>query len=317
MGGLQERQHNGDRAAPGLPRVLLGLLGHPISHSASPAMHEAAAAAIGIDARYHLIDVDGADRSALERMLEGVRRLGFAGINVTFPYKEAVLGLLDALSPEAASIGAVNTVVVRDRRLTGHNTDLTGFRAARARTIGPLGAAPVALIGAGGLGKAAAFALAAAGARTLQLYDRDRAQAERLAAALGDRVACRICDDVEAALDAAGGVVNGTPVGMLPSTASPVPTALLHPGLWVADAVYWPLWTPLLLAARRAGARVMTGRELAIGQAADAFRLFLDREPAGDSMASAFDRVMQQRAADATTANPGHPGPHDTREGPR
>ena len=101
-------------------RILTGLLGAPISHSASPAVHERAAEALGLRCHYQLIEVAGARREELKFLLEGVRRLGFAGINVTFPYKEAVLDLLDELSPSAAMIGAVNTVVVRDGRLTGY-----------------------------------------------------------------------------------------------------------------------------------------------------------------------------------------------------
>ena len=93
-------------------------------------MHEAAGEALGIRCHYQSIEVAGADRTELERLLYGVRRLGFAGINVTFPYKEAVIGLLDDMSPGARAIGAVNTVVVREGRLTGHNTDATGFRRA-------------------------------------------------------------------------------------------------------------------------------------------------------------------------------------------
>src|ERR1700732_654506 len=118
-------------------RILTGLLGAPIAQSAAPAMHERAAEALGLRCHYQLIEVAGAGREELKVLLEGVRRLGFAGINVTFPYKEAVLDLLDELSPGAARIGAVNTVIVRDGRLTGHNTDTTGF----ARAIAPLVAA--------------------------------------------------------------------------------------------------------------------------------------------------------------------------------
>jgi shikimate 5-dehydrogenase len=101
--------------------LLLGLIGAPIKHSASPAMHEAAAAALGFRAYYHLIEVADADREGLRLMLQGVRRLGFAGVNVTYPYKEAVVPLLDELSPAAAAIGAVNTIVVRAGRLVGYN----------------------------------------------------------------------------------------------------------------------------------------------------------------------------------------------------
>ena len=115
-------------------RILTGLLGAPIAHSASPAMHERAAEALGLRCHYQLIEIAGAGREQLKVLLEGVRQLGFAGINVTFPYKEAVVELLDELSPGAARIGAVNTVVVRDDRLIGHNTDTTGFCAGRFAT---------------------------------------------------------------------------------------------------------------------------------------------------------------------------------------
>jgi shikimate dehydrogenase len=106
---------------------LTGLMGAPIAHSASPAMHEQAARALGVRYHYHLIEVADAGREELRALLDGVRRLGFAGVNVTFPYKEAVIDLLDELSPGAAAIGAVNTVVVRNGRLIGHNTDTTGL----------------------------------------------------------------------------------------------------------------------------------------------------------------------------------------------
>src|SRR6202521_5316245 len=158
------------RRQPSSRRFLTVLLGSPIARSAAPAMHERAAEALGFRCHYQLIEVAGAGREELKVLLEGVRRLGFAGINVTFPYKEAVLDLLDELSPGAAQIGAVNTVVVRDRRLIGHNTDTTGF----ARAIAPLVAAssrdPVAVIGAGGVGKAIAFALAGLGVGELRIF---------------------------------------------------------------------------------------------------------------------------------------------------
>ena len=219
---------------------LLGLIGSPIMSSAAPAMHEAAAAALGLRAQYRLIDIAGADETKLRAMLEGVRLLGFSGVNVTFPYKEAVIPLLDALAPGAAAIGSANTVVVRDGKLTGHNTDATGFAAAFAAVLGSPGDAPIALIGA-------------------------------------------------------GGVINGTPIGMLPNRDSPVPAELLHAGLWVADAVYTPLWTPLLQAARARGCRVMTGRELCIYQAVDAFRLFTGLEASRERIGAAFDAVIAKR----------------------
>ncbi|TGD96648.1 shikimate dehydrogenase [Methylobacterium nonmethylotrophicum] len=278
-------------------RILLGLIGSPIAHSASPAMHEAAAEAVGLTAHYQLIDIAGADAARLRSLLASLAPIGFSGVNVTFPYKEAVLPLLDDLSPGARAVGAVNTVVVRDRRLVGHNTDTTGFSRALVQAFGPRPDGPVALIGAGGVGKAVAVALAGFPGLEVRLVDADPAKAEAVAAALAGHAALRVCRTVEEALDGARGLVNGTPVGMLPDRGTPVPLALLRPDLWVADAVYSPLWTPLLSGAARIGARTMTGRELAIHQALDAFALFTGREAPAAAMERAFDRAVAPLAA--------------------
>lgn len=276
-------------------KFLTGLIGAPIASSAAPAMHEQAADALGVRCHYQLIEFANADAATLRALLDGVRRLGFAGVNVTFPYKEAVIPLLDEMSPEARTIGAVNTVVVRGGRLIGYNTDSTGF----TRAIGDLVAGwkhgAVALIGAGGVGKAIAFALASLGIAGLNIFDADRAKAEALSSQLHGRLQARVADDVAGALQGVVGMVNGTPVGMLPDRGMAVPEALLHRDLWVADAVYTPLWTPLLLAAKAKGAKVMTGRELAIYQAADAFELFTGLKPPVAVIGNAFDAVMASR----------------------
>jgi shikimate dehydrogenase len=285
------------RDAPEMPAqaLLLGLIGSPIMSSAAPAMHEAAAEALGLRAQYRLIDIPGADATTLRKLLDGVRLLGFSGVNVTFPYKEAVIPLLDALAPGAAAIGTANTVVARDGKLTGHNTDATGFASAFRSVLGAPGDAPVALIGAGGVGRAIAFAMAEVGARAVQLFDSEASKARALAARLSDRLEVRVCTDVAQALKGAGGVINGTPIGMLPNRDSPVPAALLHRDMFVADAVYTPLWTPLLQAARAVGARLMTGRELCIHQAADAFRLFTGLEASRERIGAAFDAMIAKR----------------------
>jgi quinate/shikimate dehydrogenase (NAD+) len=276
-------------------KFLTGLIGAPIAQSAAPAMHEQAADALGARCHYQLIEVAGADPAELRALLDGVRRLGFAGVNVTFPYKEAVVPLLDEMSARARDIGAVNTVVVRDGRLVGHNTDTTGFERAIGDLVAKSNRGPVALIGAGGVGKAIAFALANLGVAELSIFDADRVKAEQLAMQLLGRMEARVADDVTNALEGAAGVVNGTPVGMLPDCGMAVPEALLHRDLWVADAVYTPLWTPLLTAARARGAKVMTGRELAIYQAADAFELFTGLKPSVAAIGNAFDSVMASR----------------------
>ena len=273
-------------------RFLTGLIGAPIARSASPAMHEQAADALGARCHYQLIEVAGAGREELRALLDGVRRLGFAGVNVTFPYKEAVVGLLDEMSPDATAIGAVNTVVVCDGRLVGYNTDTVGFSRAVAGLVTDSQRRAVTVVGAGGVGKAIAFALAGLGVQEIRVFDSDRAKADDLAARLRGR-GIVVADSLEHALRGAVGLVNATPVGMLPSRGTPVPETLLHDRLWVADAVYSPLCTPLLTAANARGARTMTGRELAIHQAAAAFELFTGLAPSIVEMGKAFDGVMK------------------------
>src|SRR3954466_15130612 len=228
MGGAAPAAVGTGRAAqnPTQP-FLLGLIGSPIMSSAAPAMHKAAADALGLSGYYRLIDTPGADQAKLKAMLDGVRLLGFSGVNVTFPYKEIVIPLLDALAPGAAAIGTANTVAVRDGKLTGHNTDATGFAAAFKAVLGSPGDAPVALIGAGGGGRAIGFAMAELGARALRILDSETEKANALAARLRERMQVDVSHDVATALDGAGGVINGTPIGMLPNRDSPVPPELL------------------------------------------------------------------------------------------
>jgi shikimate dehydrogenase len=260
-------------------------------------MHEQAAAALNVRCRYRLIEVAGAGREELRGLLDDVRRLGFAGVNVTFPYKEAVVDLLDELSLTAARLSAVNAVVIRDGRLIGHNTDTTGFARAAADLVAGSGYGVVAVIGAGGVGKAIAFALAGLGVSGIRIFDTDRVKADHLAARLRATDGVVVTDSVEHALSGAAGLVNATPVGMLPNRDTPVPGALLHDGLWVADAVYSPLWTPFLTAAKAKGARIMTGRDLAIYQAADAFELFTGLKPSIIEMGNAFDGAIAKAGA--------------------
>jgi shikimate dehydrogenase len=276
--------------------VLLGLIGAPIKHSAAPAMHEAAGRATGFRVHYQLIDVPRADHDCLRTLLEGVRLIGFAGVNVTFPYKGAVLPLLDTIDSTAAAILAVNTIVCSNGQLIGYNTDTTGFARAVEEEIGAPGG-PVALIGAGGVGRAAAFALKTLNVPALHILDREAGKAQLLAEDLGGPPRFVACDAIAQALVGAAGVVNATPVGMLPSRDSPVPPQLLRAGLWVVDVVYYPLITPLLEAARAAGARTITGRALTVHQAADAFALFTGVRPPTGALQTAFDAVIAARSA--------------------
>ena len=281
-------------------RALLGLVGSRIAQSLTPAMHEAAGHAVGIDVRYHLIDshVLGFTAADLPRVLDGVRLLGFAGVNVTHPFKEAVVELLDSLEGAAGTVGAVNTVVVRDGRLIGQNTDHSGFLAAWKHAFPRRRPGRVALIGAGGVGRAIAYGLLALDVDELRIVDLDGARAAALARALADRypnVEITVLRDAEAALSGVDGMANATPVGMHACPGMPIPERALAGLTWVTDAVYTPLETPLIQVARRAGLAILTGQELAIGQAVGAFALFFGIPAPVDVMRDAFEREMGLR----------------------
>jgi quinate/shikimate dehydrogenase (NAD+) len=286
-------------------RVLLGLIGSRIGRSISPAMHEAAGRAAGFDVRYHLIDasVIGFAVDALPRLLSGVRLAGFAGMNVTFPFKEAVVPCLDGVEGAARLVGAVNTVVVRDAQLVGHNTDYSGFISGWTRALGKRRPGVAALIGAGGVGRAIAHALVELGAEEVRVSDIDPARSRALVETLRSRypvVRAIVAPGVEAACAGATGVVNATPVGMHAFPGSPVPEAFLSGIAWAADAVYTPLETAFVAAVRGSGAAVMTGQELAIGQAMDAFELFFGRPAQEGVMRDAF---LARVAASAPTGS--------------
>jgi shikimate dehydrogenase len=279
---------------PAMKRVLLGLIGSNIGRSLTPAMQEAAARSVGLDLRYHLIDTEalGLGAEDLPRILAGVRVTGFAGVNVTHPWKVAAVPLLDEASDSARAIGAVNTVVVRDGRLIGHNTDSTGFATAWRRVFGTRSPGAVALIGAGGAGRAIAHALAGLAATELRIVDVDAARADALAESVRSHwpaVHAARTADVRDAVQGAEGIVYATPIGMHGHPGTPLPGGGFPRGAaWAADAVYTPLETEFIAAARAAGAAVMTGQELAIGQAVNAFSLFFDRPGPDAVMRAAF-----------------------------
>lgn len=278
-------------------RCLVGLVGANIQHSLSPALHEDAFGASGIAGHYHLMDLDLlGGRTDLAGLLDAVRKVGFAGINVTHPCKERVVPLLDEVAEDAAAIGAVNTVVVdRSGRTRGHNTDCAGFARAFEEALGrdAVAGRKAVLVGAGGAGRAVAAALRALGAARIEVYDKDPVRAETLAAALGG--AARATTDLEAALADAAGVVNATPIGMTGYPGIAVPETLLRAELFVADIVYTPVETQLIAAARRRRCRVMTGGGMCVHQAAEAFRLFTGIEPEIGRMHRLFAKLSAVR----------------------
>ncbi|GAA2521689.1 MULTISPECIES: shikimate dehydrogenase [Streptomyces] len=265
---------------------LAGLIGSGIGPSLSPALHEREADRQGLRMLYRLIDIDplGVPPEAVGDLVRAARDLGFDGLNITHPCKQLVLDHLDALSPQAEALGAVNTVVFQDGRAVGHNTDVTGFAASFARGLPDAPLDRVVQLGAGGAGAAVAHALLTLGAGRITvvdaLPDRAAALAGALNRAFGEGRAAAASPDRQARLLArADGLVHATPTGMAAHPGLPLPAALLHPGLWVAEVVYRPLETELLRTARALGCATLDGGGMAAFQAADAFRLFTGREP--------------------------------------
>lgn len=265
----------------GADSFLVGLIGAGIQASRSPAMHEREGAAHSLGYVYRLIDVDalGLDIERLPDLFASARQLGFTGLNITYPFKQAIIPLLDVLSPEARLLGAVNTVVFdANGRAIGHNTDWSGFAESFARDLGDVPRERVALVGAGGAGAAVGYALLTSGVGELAVVDIDSARARTLAATLSARFgAGRAVAANVRAIDTADGVVNATPVGMMKHPGQSIPRQSLRRELWVADVVYFPLETELLRAARALGCRTMSGGGMAVFQAAEAFRLFTGR----------------------------------------
>lgn len=282
-------------------KLLVGLIGAGIQRSLTPAMQEEEARHHGLRLHYQLIDLDrtrvGAD--ALPTLLASARTMGFAGLNITFPCKQAVIPLLDGLSDEARAMGAVNTVVFhgdgRDVRAIGHNTDGSGWAWGFRRALPNARVDRVVLLGAGGAGSAIAHALLRLGTQRLAVVDSDAARAAELAAQLAalygaDRVESGA--DAAAALAGASGLVHATPTGMDKLPGLPLDAALLRRELWVSEIVYFPLETALLKAARRIGCATADGGHMAVGQAFGAFELFTGEQPDAARMDAHFRRLV-------------------------
>lgn len=279
---------------------LLGLIGSGIQASKSPALHEAEATAQGFQCRYELLDLDqlGVGVEHLPALLTEAERRGFVGLNITYPCKQAVIPFLHELSPQAKALGAVNTVHFTAGRRLGYNTDAWGFAESFRRDMQGAATGTIAQIGAGGAGAATAFALLELGARRLRLVDIEFSRAEALATSLASRFAdrdIRTWRHVAEAIGGADGIVNATPMGMTRHPGSAVPAALLQPSQWVADIVYFPLSTELLLAARAAGCRTLDGGGMAVYQAVRAFEIFTGRAADAVRMRRHFERIVGYR----------------------
>jgi shikimate dehydrogenase len=274
-------------------KKLAGLIGHDIQGSSAPAMHQGEARALGFDLTYRAIDFMHPQRDAsfLAAMLDAAESLAFSGLNITHPYKQSVIPLLTDLSEDARRIGAVNTVVFTRGRRIGHNTDWPGFVENFTATLPDTVPGRVALVGAGGAGRAVGYAALTLGARTLNVYDRDPTRAyalrDTLQSLFPDRV-IHVAARVEEALHAVDGVIQATPVGMQSHPGLSIPAATLRPEMWVAEVVYVPEETELVHAARQRGCKVVLGGGMAVRQAAASFALFFGVQPDVERMLRRF-----------------------------
>ncbi|MBY5164050.1 shikimate dehydrogenase [Salsipaludibacter albus] len=272
---------------------LLAVIGHPVAHSVSPAMHNAAIAAAGLDLVYVALDVVPA---SLPGALDGLVSLGLRGANVTVPHKQAVMSACVDLTATARAVGAVNTLTVTDAGLVGDNTDVAGFLAG----LGDLVVDRAVVLGSGGAARAVVAALVGRGT-TVTVVARDPGRGHELVAAVGassSTVAVTAVDRTEHVAAAVAGsdlVVNATPLGWH-GERLPAPLHELHPGQLAYDCNYASPPSPFLTDARRAGAATVDGLEMVVGQAAAALQGWTGTAPDVDAMRSAARDELAARA---------------------
>ncbi|KDR31625.1 MULTISPECIES: shikimate dehydrogenase [Caballeronia] len=278
---------------------LIGLIGSGIGGSLTPAMHEKEGSNLGLNYVYRRIDLQALELepSALPDLLDAAERMGYDGLNITYPCKQSVIPLLDDLDPDARALGAVNTVVLKDGKRIGYNTDWSGFARAFQRGLPDAPLERVVQLGAGGAGAAVAHAALTMGARELTLFDSDDARAASLAAELAARFPDRVVKsggDLRDTLAGASGLIHATPTGMAKLPGLPLPAEYLHKELWVAEIVYFPLETELLKVAKALGCRTVSGGGMAVCQAVDALRIFTGLEPDAERMFAHFQSLLER-----------------------
>jgi shikimate dehydrogenase len=264
---------------PRATAIRLGLIGDNIAASRAPLLHREAGAQLGLCITYDRL-VPARLGQSFDQIIAACAAGGYRGINVTYPYKEIAARAVAVADPRVRAIGAINTMVFGPGAPQGHNTDHSGFIAAYRAARGAAAPGPTCLIGTGGVGRAAAFALIGLGARDIRLADRDSAKAEAMAtelraAAPGARI--RVARDAQTAAKGAAGIVNCTPVGMVGHDGTPLPRRAMAGASWAFDAVYTPVETQFLADAAAEGLAIISGYELFFFQGVHASEIFTAR----------------------------------------
>lgn len=300
----QPQSAEGETAAPGQGRFLVGLIGRGIGPSLSPPLHMQEAAALGIDYEYRLNDLNdlGVSDDSVGEVLDDLRARGYCAVNITYPCKQLVMAHLDEIDPDAERLGAVNLVVIRDGRYVGYNTDWVGFRDGIVDGLSGHRLDEVVQFGGGGAGSAAAYAMLSLGTKRLTLVDLEPARvaslAQRLLAVYPEqRVEVVSAAHAQARLASADGAVNATPLGMAAHPGVPFDAAWLNGSAWVADVVYFPIETELLEAARDRGLATLDGGRMNVGQAVEGFRLITGTRPDAHRMRAHFLELIEARRA--------------------
>lgn len=290
--------------SPASDSVMVGLLGQNIQLSRTPKMHENEGARLGLQYIYKLFDTQNSKTmtTGIEEILSSAQTCGFAGLNITYPYKQEIIPLIDVLDEDAKQIGAINTVVFRNGKTFGHNTDLWGFAEGFRRKMNDVSLDRVLQIGAGGAGSAVANALTQLGVKHLFVTDINFDKAIELASRLQNAgTATKITPILQQDLDTENydGLVNTSPVGMERLPGIPVDQRILSAQMWVADIIYFPLETKLLRTARTLGCRTLSGAPMAVFQAVKSFELFTGLSPDSACMKATFDTFDQQQTETA------------------
>lgn len=265
------------------PRIpLAGVIGHPVAHSRSPALHGYWLRRYGLKGHYIPIDIAPNDLPDLIRTLP---RLGFVGLNVTIPHKESILHIADIITDRAALIGAANTLIFRkDGKIHADNTDGSGF-IANIRQNAPHwqpGAGPAFVFGAGGAARAVVASLIEVGVPEIRLANRTRARADALRSDFGAKVVVHEWTQAANLLGEAATVVNTTSLGMTGKAEFRIPLASLNPRALVTDLVYTPLKTQFLIEAEALGCTVVDGLGMLLHQAAPGFERWFGQRPEVD-----------------------------------